>query len=114
MPRRLQLHVDGFYLPILKKALEWRYFTVACGVAIAVVTAGFVAGRVPFTFLPKIEGDVITAQLQMPGGTPVAETERITNRIAAAALRVMVFPLGKTFHPPTDRLSSQVVRLNKK
>jgi len=89
MPRRLQLHVDGFYLPILKKALEWRYFTVVCGVAIAVVTAGFVAGRVPFTFLPKIEGDVITAQLQMPGGTPVAETERITNRIAAAARAIM-------------------------
>jgi len=89
MPRRLQGHIDGFYLPVLKKALEWRYFTVACGVAMAVVTAGFVKGRVPFTFLPKIEGDVITAQLQMPGGTPVAETERITNRITAAARAIM-------------------------
>jgi multidrug efflux pump subunit AcrB len=89
MPRRLQGHIDGFYIPVLKKALEWRYFTLACGVAMAVVTAGFVIGRVPFTFLPKIDGDVITVQLQMPGGTPVAETQRITGRIATAARTIM-------------------------
>jgi multidrug efflux pump subunit AcrB len=99
MPRRLQDHIDGFYLPILKKALEWRYFTVTCGVAMAVVTAGFVIGRVPFTFLPKIEGDVITAQLQMPGGTPVAETERITKRITAAARAVMEEERPSEEHP---------------
>jgi multidrug efflux pump subunit AcrB len=89
MPRRLQRHVEEFYSPILKRALEWRYFTVASGVAIAIVTAGYVVGRVPFTFVPKIEGDVISAQLKMPGGTPVAETERITRRIAAVAQSIM-------------------------
>ncbi len=89
MPRRLQRYVDGSYLPILRKAIDWRYFTVACGVAVAIVTAGFVVGRVPFTFLPKIDGDVISAQLKMPGGTPVAETARITKRIAAAARAIM-------------------------
>jgi len=31
------------------------------------------------------------------------------NRIAAVGLQLMVFPLGKHFHPPTDRLASQVV-----
>lgn len=89
MPRRLQRHVDTFYLPILKKALGWRYFTLACALAIGIVTAGFVVGRLPFTFLPKIEGDVISAQLKMPGGTPIGETERITTRIAAAARAIM-------------------------
>jgi len=89
MPRRLQRHADGFYLPILKKALDWRYFTVAAGIAVAIVTAGLVAGRVPFSFLPKIEGDLVTAQLQMPGGTPVAETERITRRVSAVARAII-------------------------
>lgn len=89
MPRRLRRHVDQSYLPILRKALEWRYFTVASGVAIAIVTAGFVVGRVPFTFVPKIEGDIISAQLKMPGGTPVAETKRITRRIAAVARAII-------------------------
>lgn len=89
LPRRLERHTDGFYLPILAKALEWRYFTVASGVALAIVTAGFVAGRVPFSFLPRIEGDLITVQLQMPGGTSAAETERITRRVAAVARAII-------------------------
>jgi multidrug efflux pump subunit AcrB len=70
---------------VLQKALRWRYFTIAAGVAMLVLTMGYVVGRIPFTFLPKVEGDMITAHLRMPVGTPVSETKRITNRIASVA-----------------------------
>lgn len=85
MPHRLQRFIQYTYVPLLKKALEWRYFTIAVGVATLLFTLGYVAGRIPFTFLPKVEGDMITAHLKMPVGTPVAETERITDRLGATA-----------------------------
>jgi multidrug efflux pump subunit AcrB len=89
VPRRLEHHIEHRYVPLLRRALRWRYFTIAVGVAILIFTAGVVAGRVPFTFMPKVEGDLITAQLKMPVGTPIGVTERVTERIAAAARSVL-------------------------
>jgi len=89
VPRRLEHHIEHGYVPLLRRALRWRYFTIAAGVAILIFTAGVVAGRVPFTFMPKVEGDLITAQLRMPVGTPIGVTERVTERIAAGALSVL-------------------------
>ena len=89
VPRRLEEHIQRGYLPVLRRALRWRYFTIAAGVAILVLTAGMVAGRVPFTFMPKVEGDLITAQLKMPVGTPIGVTERITKHISATARAVL-------------------------
>jgi len=89
VPRRLEHHVQHGYIPVLRRALRWRYFTIAAGVAILILTAGMVAGRVPFTFMPKVEGDLITAQLRMPVGTPIAVTERITKHISATARSVL-------------------------
>ncbi len=85
MPQRLQRFIQKLYVPLLNKSLQWRYFTIALGVATLLFSIGYVAGRVPFTFLPKVEGDMITAHLKMPVGTPVADTEQIADGIAAAA-----------------------------
>ena len=89
VPRRLEEFIKRGYLPLLRRALRWRYFTIAAGVAIVILTAGVVAGRIPFTFMPKVEGDLITAQLKLPVGTPIAVTERVTERISAAARSVL-------------------------
>ena len=89
VPHRLQHHIQHTYVPILEKALKWRYFTIAAGMAALFATAGYVAGRIPFTFLPKVEGDLITAHLKMPVGTPVSETERIADKIAGVAQSII-------------------------
>lgn len=81
VPRRLQEFVQRGYVPLLRRALRWRYFTIAVGLALFIFTAGYVAGRVPFSFIPKVGGDLVTIHLTMPVGTPAAETERITERI---------------------------------
>jgi multidrug efflux pump subunit AcrB len=103
MPHRLQHHIQHTYLPILNKALRWRYFTIAAGVALLVGTLGYVAGRIPFTFLPKVEGDLITAHLKMPVGTPFAETERIADGIAAVAQSIVDDEDTKTDGPTMSR-----------
>ncbi len=103
MAHRLQHHIQHTYIPILNKALRWRYFTIAAGVALLVGTLGYVAGRIPFTFLPKVEGDLITAHLKMPVGTPVSETERIADGIAAVAQSIVDGEDAKSDGPTMSR-----------
>jgi multidrug efflux pump subunit AcrB len=89
VPRRLEHHIEHRYIPILRSALRWRYFTITAAVAVLILTAGVVVGRVPFTFMPKVEGDLITAQLKMPVGTPIVVTERMTVHMSTAARAVL-------------------------
>lgn len=103
MPRRLENHIQRTYAPILHKALAWRYFTIAAGIALLVLTLGYVVGRIPFTFLPKVEGDLITAHLKMPVGTPVAETQQIADQIAAVAQSIIDEESAKVEAPTISR-----------
>jgi multidrug efflux pump subunit AcrB len=103
MPRRLEHHIQRTYAPILHKALAWRYFTIMAGLALLVLTLGYVVGRIPFTFLPKVEGDLITAHLEMPVGTPVAETQRIADQIAAVAQSIIDEESAKVEAPTISR-----------
>lgn len=89
LPRRMERHVSRFYVPLLRRVLEWRYFTVAAGVALFILTAGVAIGRVPLVFIPELQGDLVTARLRMPPGTPAWETERAAERLAAAAHLIM-------------------------
>ncbi len=82
----LEWFVLNVYEPFLVKALRWRYLTFAACLAILIGTVGLVAGgRVGFTFLPKIESDLIQVSLRMPVGTPVDETRAIAARIVSTA-----------------------------
>lgn len=100
MPARLQHFIQKRYVPLLQLSLEWRYFTVILGLATLGFTVGYVKGRIPFTFLPKVEGDMITAHLKMPVGTPAASTERIADSIAEDA-RALIASADAQHEGPT-------------
>jgi multidrug efflux pump subunit AcrB len=77
------------YRPLLERAIEWRYLTVASGLALMMFTSGLLAGGwLAFTFQPSVENDVAVAYVNMPQGTPAAITRRAVAQIAAAAERV--------------------------
>ncbi len=77
------------YRPALQRALEWRYATLSLGVAALMIVVAVVAtGRLRFTFFPPVEGDIVTARLTMPQGTPVETTAAAIVEIEAAARRV--------------------------
>ena len=89
IPSKLEHFIYKIYSPILHKALRARYLTVAIAVSLVVLTMGVVVGRMSLTFLPKIEGDVISVQLRMPVGTPAAVTEGISERINSVAKSII-------------------------
>jgi multidrug efflux pump subunit AcrB len=74
----LQWFIDTPYRRLLDLCLRYRYSTVAAAVAVLLLSAGLVGGGVvKFRFMPEVDGDVITATLQMPFGTPAEETSRV-------------------------------------
>ncbi len=84
--RLLEWLVTRSYRPLLNAALEWRYATVAVGVAILLLTVGMVAGgRVKFSFFPPVEADNLVAYLTMPQGTSVEKTARILKTVEESA-----------------------------
>ncbi len=64
-----------FYLPALRRAIAWRYLTLATAVAILVLSIGLVAGgRLGFAFFPPVEGDSLAVGVTFPQGSSVDST----------------------------------------
>ncbi|MCP4599724.1 MAG: efflux RND transporter permease subunit [Proteobacteria bacterium] len=88
--RLFEWAIDKTYAPILKRALENRYLTIAIGVAILIVTIGTIAGgRIGFSFIPRIESDLITASAVLPFGTSVKETQALEKHLVRTAKQVI-------------------------
>lgn len=88
--RALEQFIKRVYGPVLGVALRWRYTSFAVGLAMLIAAGGWVAGgHTPFRFMPDIAGDVTIADVQMPFGTPIAETERIRRRMLSVAQEIL-------------------------
>ena len=82
----LELFVEKVYRPLLRHCLRLRYVVWSVFFALLLTIFGLVAGKwIPFQFMPKVEGDVVTAKLEMPVGVPFATTEKEIERIERAA-----------------------------
>lgn len=72
----LERFIEVVYRPVLRKAIELRYATVALFVGILLLMFGMLLGKhMPFVFFPSVPSDYIVARLVMPEGTPVELTE---------------------------------------
>jgi multidrug efflux pump subunit AcrB len=88
--RRVEWFIEHVYVPLLDRAVRNRYLTLALGVALLVLSGGFVVGgHIKATFLPKVDGDVVVAEVQMPFGTPVEETRQVTRRMIREAHSIL-------------------------
>jgi len=82
----LDRFVNAFYAPLARAALRMRYVTLAVGVSLLLLTLTYVsAGLIGFRFMPGIEGDVVTASVELPYGSAVDQTRRVQERMLGAA-----------------------------
>ena len=80
--RSLDAFIARVYAPLLKPTVQARYLTLTLSIGLIVFCLGLVrAGHVKVTFLPRVESDVVTANLRMPFGTPAEQTSAILARI---------------------------------
>lgn len=82
--------IQHLYQPVLRSAVEFRYVTMAFGVAAMILSVGAVAGgHIKFIFFPKIDADIITATATLPFGSPIEETDQVQQQLVRACQDVI-------------------------
>ncbi len=86
----LEAWVRRVFSPFLHAALRLRYVTLAVGAVALILTGGLVAGkRISFVFLPRIDAEIVTAELALPFGASVDETRIVVDRLVRSAREVL-------------------------
>jgi multidrug efflux pump subunit AcrB len=87
--RGLERFVTGPYRRALELNIRFRYASLAIGLGALMMTFAVVKGGVvKFRFMPDVDGDRITAAVQMTRGMPIEETARVQQRLVEAGLEV--------------------------
>jgi len=89
MTLRLKYFVEVKFIPFVKKAMKFRYITLAIFMVILLLTLGLVkSGLVRFVFFPQIESNRITIEVTMVRGIPFSVTKTTLLKIEEAAMDV--------------------------
>ena len=69
--KKLKAFIADIYQPLLARAIEYRYATVALFVSSIILAAGLVGGGfVRFVFFPEIENDYVMGSMELHEGAP--------------------------------------------
>jgi multidrug efflux pump subunit AcrB len=86
----LDRFIQGVFRRQLGFSLRYRYYTLAVGVSILILTVGAIgAGLIKFTFFPKIDTDIVTVQAALPYGAPEERAHEVRRRLLAAAQQTL-------------------------
>jgi multidrug efflux pump subunit AcrB len=90
--KALMAFIHLIYTPVLKYCVRNRYFTLALGFGILIVSIGLLAGgHVPFVFFPKTDSNWIVSEIIYPLGTPFETTEKTIKKIELGAFEINDF-----------------------
>ncbi|MDB4433696.1 efflux RND transporter permease subunit [Akkermansiaceae bacterium] len=85
----LMRFVDAIYTPFLALCLRFRYLVLVAFSSLVILALSLaITGWVPFEFFPKVEGEILSAKLEMPLGAPFSETQRVIKKLEEAALQL--------------------------
>jgi multidrug efflux pump subunit AcrB len=70
------------YAPVLRKALNNKWITIATPIALTMMTVGLLGGGlIGITFFPNIDGDTVPINITLVAGRQEAETDSLLARI---------------------------------
>lgn len=74
----LDFFIDNIYGRFMEFAIRYRYITIAVFLGALLVTYGTIkSGNMKFTFMPKVERDVIRITVKMPAGSNIDKLNRV-------------------------------------
>ncbi|MEO0511657.1 MAG: efflux RND transporter permease subunit [Planctomycetota bacterium] len=83
----LQGRVIPAYARFLKKAVHYRYASLAASIAVLAISVGmFRSGRPEFIFFESSDSETLSGEIRMPVGTPAEVTDRYVRRVERVAL----------------------------
>ena len=87
--RGLKWVIGNVYAPILERAIEFRYATLAFFVGLLILAGGLVAsGLVRFVFFPEMDADFVVAQVELQEGAPESLIRDIVEEMDAGLREV--------------------------
>ncbi|MEN8694211.1 MAG: efflux RND transporter permease subunit [Akkermansiaceae bacterium] len=85
----LELFIENQYRPFLALCLRFRYIVWAVFIGLVSASVGLViTGWIPSEFFPKVEGEILSAKVEMPLGAPFLETQKVVRKLEQAALEL--------------------------
>ena len=85
----LKVVVEKYYQPLLARAIEFRYLTLASFIALLFLAVGLVGGGlVRFTFFPEMGSDYLNASVSLHQGAPEHRAREIVEHMSNALANV--------------------------
>jgi len=93
----LERLIERRYRPLVTLFMRRRWLTLVVSLAILLVCAGLVtSGRIKYIDFPGGDRDEVEAEVVLPYGVDVSETEAVMNRLIAAARRTIAKTGGES------------------
>ncbi|WP_440996998.1 efflux RND transporter permease subunit [Arhodomonas sp. SL1] len=87
---RFSRFIEYGYGGFLTLAIHWRYVTLAAAAALLAATLAYaMSGRMGFILMPRVESDRADVTAVLAPGAPMAELERVRDRLVGAAEEVL-------------------------
>lgn len=100
--QRLKRFTNGPLERALRYSVSMPLIVVASALALVVLSLSLIpAGIIKVQAFPEIEGDIVSASLEMPAGTPVEVTENVARRIQEGGRKALAeLEAGRTEDAP--------------
>ena len=86
----LEEFISNRYIPFVVFTAKFRYLACSIAIAALLIAVGIVkGGHLKFSFIPRIEADIITAQAILPVGTPIEESRYVEQQLIAASKKAL-------------------------
>ena len=73
---------DNLFKPVLEMAIRFRYATVTFFISLFVIAVSMLLNNiVPAAMMPKVESNLVMANITMPDGTPFERTQRVSDQL---------------------------------
>ncbi len=88
--RSFEIFIKKIYGGLLFRILNQRYTIIAFGLALLMITAGYVSsGRMGMVMFPKVESDYAFCEAFLPYGTPAHTLKKVEQHLVKTARRVV-------------------------
>nr|WP_320190814.1 efflux RND transporter permease subunit [uncultured Desulfobacter sp.] len=83
---KFEVFIKYVYGRVLSVLLSWRYTVFALGVALLLITFGYIkSGKMGMVLFPKVESDYAFCEIYLPYGTPENKVRQMETRLVASA-----------------------------
>lgn len=87
---KFETAIKSVYGRILSVMLAWRYTVFALGLALLLVTFGYVkSGKMGMVLFPKVESDYAFCEVYLPYGTPERTVRQMETRLVSSAQKTV-------------------------